>query len=68
MRKYINKNSKKVLTVPCFCVTKQKEFVVLILLALQNNSIGSVLTNNDSLGGGIEELKPGVAAPFCDKN
>ena len=68
MRIFVNKNSKKVLTVPCFCLTKQKESAVLILLDLQNNSIGSVLTNNGSLGGGIKELKPGIAAPFCDKN
>ena len=35
---------------------------MLILLALQNNSTGSVLTNVGTLGAGIRELKPGVAA------
>ena len=34
-----------------------------ILLALQSNSTGSVLINDDTLGGGIRELKFGVAAP-----
>ena len=36
---------------------------MLILLALQSNSTGSVPTNNGRLGVGIKELKPGVAAP-----
>ena len=39
---------------------------MLILLALQSNSVGSVLTNNGTLGAGIKKLKPGVAAPFME--
>ena len=35
----------------------------LISLALQSNSTGSVLINDDTLGAGIKELKPGAAAP-----
>ena len=37
---------------------------MLILLALQSNSTGSVLANDVTLGAGIRELKPGVAAPI----
>ena len=51
-------------TVSCFCLTKQKGSVVLILLALQSNSTGSVLTYKGALDVGIRELKPGVAAPL----
>ena len=36
---------------------------MLILLSLQNNSTGSMLTNNDALGAGIRELKARVVAP-----
>ena len=36
---------------------------MLTLLALQSNSTSSVLTNDGTLGAGIRELKPGVAAP-----
>ena len=35
---------------------------MLILLALQSNSTGSVLINDGTLGAGIRELKPGAAA------
>ena len=41
---------------------KQKGSVELIVLALQSNSIGSVLINDGALGAGIKELKPGAAA------
>ena len=58
---FLNKNCKKTSTVFCFCLTKQKGFVVLILLALQSNSAGSVLINDGTLGARIKELKPGVA-------
>ena len=37
---------------------------MLILLALQSNSTGSVLINDGTLGAGIKELKPGAAAPI----
>ena len=57
------KNCKKASTVSCFCLTKQKGSVELILLALQSNSTGSVLINDGTLGAGIKELKPGAAAP-----
>ena len=57
LRIFVNKNCKKVLTVSCFCLTKQKGSVGLILLALQSNSTGSVLTNDDTLGAEIRELK-----------
>ena len=46
-----------------FCLTKQKGFVELILLALQSTSTGSVLIKNGKLGAGIKELKPGASAP-----
>ena len=59
-----NKNSKKTSTVFYFCLTKQKGSVVLILLALPSNSTGSMRTNGRTLGAGIRELKPGVAAPM----
>ena len=36
---------------------------MLISLAIQNNSTGSVLTNGGTLDAEIRELKPGVAAP-----
>ena len=35
---------------------------MLVILALQSNSAGSVLINDRTLGAGIKELKPGVAA------
>ena len=35
---------------------------MLILLALQSNSAGSVLINDGKLGAKIRELKPGVDA------
>ena len=38
---------------------------MLILLALQSNSVGSVLTKDGTLGAEIRELKPGAAAPLC---
>ena len=65
----VNKNSKKALTVSCFCLTKQKGSVELILPTLQSNSTGSVLINDGTLGAGIKELKPGAAAPsvMCTK-
>ena len=36
---------------------------MLILLALQKNSTGSVLIKDGRLGAEIKELKPGIAAP-----
>ena len=36
-------------------------------LALQSNLNDSVLTNDGTLGAGISELKPGVAAPNITK-
>ena len=63
LRIFVNKNCKKASTVYCFFLTKQKGSVALILLALQNNSTGSVLANDGTLDVGIRELKPGVAAP-----
>ena len=54
--------ARKLQPFPVFCLTKQKGSVVLILLALQSNSTGSVLTNDGTLGAGIKELKPGAAA------
>ena len=39
---FVNKNFKKASTVSCFCLTKQKGSVVLILLALQSNSTSSI--------------------------
>ena len=36
---------------------------MLILLALQSNSVGSVLSKNGRLGAGNRELKPVVATP-----
>ena len=55
--------ARKLQPFPIFCLTKQKGSVVLLLLvALQSNSTGSVLTNNGTLGAGIRELKPGAAA------
>ena len=39
---------------------------MLILLALQSNSTGSVQTNDGTLGAEIIELKFGVAAPTID--
>ena len=60
---FVNENCKKASIVSCFCLTKQKGSVVLILLALQSNSTGSVLINDGTLGVGIKELKPGAAAP-----
>ena len=57
---FVNKIIRK-LTFSCFCLTKQNESVVLILPALQNNSTGSVLTNDGRLVR-ESELKSGVAA------
>ena len=59
------KNCKKASTVSCFCLTKQKGSVELILLALQSNSTGLMLINDGTLGAGIKELKPGAAAPIA---
>ena len=50
-------------TVFCFCLTKQKESVVLILLALQSNSAGLVLISDGMLGAGIRESIPDAATP-----
>ena len=61
LRVFVDKSFKKALTVSCFRLTKQKGSVVLILLALQSNSTGSVLINDGTLGAG--ELKPGVVVP-----
>ena len=60
---FVNKNCKKASIVFYFCWTKQKGPVVVISLAPQSNSTGSVLTNDGTLGREIKELKPGVAAP-----
>ena len=38
---------------------------MLILLAVQSNSTGSVLINDGTLGAGIKELKPGAAATMA---
>ena len=63
LRIFVNKNCKKTSTVSFFFLTNQKGSVVLILLSLQNNSTGSMLTNNDALGAEIRELKARVVAP-----
>ena len=60
---FVNKNCKKTSTVSCFCLTKQKGFVVLILIALQTNFTSLVLISDGALGAGIRELTPGAAAP-----
>ena len=39
---------------------------MLILLALQSNLAGSVLTNNGTLGAGITELKSDIAATIIN--
>ena len=57
---FVNKNCRKASTVSCFCLTKQKGSVELILLALRSNSTGSVLINDGTLGAGIKDLKPGA--------
>ena len=57
------KTARKLSTVSCFCLTKQKGSVELILLALQSNSTGSVLINDGTLGARIKELKLSAAAP-----
>ena len=47
LRIFVNKNCKKTSTVSCFCLTKQKESVVIILLALQSNLAGANQTRLD---------------------
>ena len=68
LRIFVNKNCKKASAVSCFCLTKQKGSVELILLALQSNFTGSMLTIDRRLGAGIKELKPGAATPMITNN
>ena len=49
LRIFVNKNSKKASAVSCFCLTKLQGSVVLMLLAPQSNSAGSVLANNGAV-------------------
>ena len=61
LRIFVHTNCEKASTVSCYCLTKQKGYVVLILLALE--STGSVLIHDGTLGAGIRELKPGAVPP-----
>ena len=66
LRIFLNKNYKKTSTVSCFCLTKQKGSVVPILLALQNNSTGSVLTNDGTLAAGTRCCRTNSQKLSCD--